>query len=69
MKHFNFKRTGPICSRHSSFSQTDVRVIAEQNGRRESGYAGGGRYDHHYFSQDNHDLEYAKKRCDKRLLT
>ncbi len=46
----------------------DVRVIAEQQGRRESGYAGGGgRYDYRYFSQER-NMAFAKEAVRQALV-
>ncbi len=40
----------------------NVSVVVEQNGRREQGYAGGGgRYDYHYFVEQDLALEYARE--------
>ncbi|MBI5448394.1 MAG: metalloprotease TldD [Gammaproteobacteria bacterium] len=47
----------------------DVRVIAEAQGKREMGYAGGGgRYDYHYFSQDNRDIGFAQEAVRQALV-
>jgi len=40
----------------------NVSVVVEQNGRREQGYAGGGgRYDYHYFIENDLALSYARE--------
>lgn len=45
--------------------RVSIQVIAEQNGRREQGTAGGGgRFDYHYFT-DAVLQDYAKRQCIK----
>lgn len=40
----------------------NVSVVVEQNGRRESGYSGGGgRFDYHHFVENDLGLEYARR--------
>lgn len=40
----------------------NVSVVVEQNGKRESGYAGGGgRFDYHYFTENELGFEYARE--------
>lgn len=47
----------------------NVTVIAEQNGRREQGSAGGGgRYDYNYFINDNKAMEYAREAVRQALV-
>lgn len=47
----------------------NVSVVAEQNGRRESGYAGGGgRFDYQYFLKNDLALQYAKEAVRQALI-
>jgi TldD protein len=47
----------------------NVHVIAEQNGRREQGSAGGGgRYSYDYFQQENRALDYAREAVRQALI-
>src|SRR6185295_6322132 len=47
----------------------NISVVAEQNGRREQGYAGGGgRYDYRYFMEEEHALNYAREAVRQALV-
>ncbi|OGT57481.1 MAG: metalloprotease TldD [Gammaproteobacteria bacterium RIFCSPHIGHO2_12_FULL_43_28] len=47
----------------------NVSLIVEQNGRRESGYSGGGgRFDYHYFMQDDTAFQYADEALRQALI-
>jgi TldD protein len=47
----------------------NVSVIAEQGGRREQGYAGGGgRFDYAYFTENDHALSFARDAARQALL-
>src|SRR4029078_6050265 len=47
----------------------NVSVVVEQNGRRESGYAGGGgRFDYQYFLDEDRGLGYGKEAVRQALV-
>ncbi|HSW68818.1 MAG TPA: metalloprotease TldD [Gammaproteobacteria bacterium] len=47
----------------------NISVVVEQNGRRESGYAGGGgRYDYRYFVENDFALNYAREAVRQALV-